>query len=39
MTFGFVISVIVFVALAALGVFACLVFACLAISLMGRSQR
>jgi hypothetical protein len=34
-----VVSVIVSVALSALGVLVCLVFACAGISLMGRSQR
>jgi hypothetical protein len=39
MTLGSVISAIIFVALAGLGVLACVVFACAGISLMGRSQR
>jgi hypothetical protein len=36
---GSVISAIIFVGLAALGVIVCVVFACAGISLMGRSQR
>jgi hypothetical protein len=39
MTLDAVVAVIIFLPLAALCVFLCLVFACAGISLMGRSQR